>query len=262
MLFKTLNVEDPNYFKDFESRLLRVLRRVLFGVTLVLRRITHSNRPIAPPDWINTPYSKEWSRDPDFAGAYHFSVESIGEDFRIPWRIQTLTWAASQTNHLQGGIVELGTGRGFSMVAVRRFMELRGMKARGIWCFDVFLPYNVSDKGDQRHSFAYAEDFGRVSSVFKRWQDVILVKGDVRDRLEEHCPDKISLLHIDLNDPDVEAWALRRLWGRLECGAVVVLDDYANLGMERSMRAMNEVALDFGFSILSLPSGQGLFFRT
>lgn len=262
MLVRTLGTEDPNYFRNFETRLGRGFRRGLFAASLMLRRIIRSNRPVAPPDWIHTPHSIEWARDPDFAAAYRCSVQSVGEDFRIPWRIQTLTWAVSQTNWLQGEIVELGTGRGFSMAAVRAYMESRGMRGRGIWCFDAFLPHSVSELGDERHSFAYAREFGLVSSVFNQWPDVRLVKGDVRDTLDTHCPEKISLLHIDLNDPEVESWALRTLWDRLERGAIVVLDDFANLGMEQSERAMNEVSRDLGFSLLSLPSGQGLFIRT
>lgn len=262
MFGRTLGVEDPNYFRDFESKLLRGIRRGLFAVSLSLRWVFRSSRPVAPPDWIDTPHSTSWARDPDFATAYRYSVQRIGEDFRIPWRVQTLTWAVSQTNWLRGGIVELGTGRGFSMAAVRAFMDARSMSGRGIWCFDAFLPNSVSDLGDQRHSFAYAQDVGLVSLVFNQWPDVRLVEGDVRDTLDAHCPDKISLLHIDLNDPQVESWALRTLWDRLELGAVVVLDDFANLGMEQSERAMNEVSRDLGFSILSLPSGQGLFIRS
>lgn len=230
--------------------------------SLALRRALSSHRPLAPPDWLTTPHSTTWARDPDFSAAYRYSVVGVGEDYRIPWRIQTLTWAASQTERLRGGIVELGTGRGFSMAAVKTFMDLRGMPARGVWCFDTFVPQRVSGLGDERHAFAYAHDYERVASIFNKWPDVVLVEGDVRETLRSRCPELISLLHIDLNDPSVEVWALREVWGRLEEGAIVVLDDYANMGMEQSAFLMDEVSRELDFPILSLPSGQGLFIKT
>lgn len=262
MSAEQLNVDDARYFENFESGVQRGLRRGMFMISLALRRALSSHRPASPPDWITTPHSKKWARDPDFASAYCYSVRAVGEDFRIPWRIQTLTWAASQTKFLSGGIVELGTGRGFSMAAVKTFMDLREMPARGVWCFDTFVPQRVSGLGDERHAFAYAHDYERVASIFNKWPDVVLVEGDVRETLSSRCPKLISLLHIDLNDPSVEVWALREVWGRLEEGAIVVLDDYANMGMEQSAISMDEVSRELDFTILSLPSGQGLFIKT
>jgi len=261
MASRQIWIKDPRYFQHHEFSSTRFFRRLRNLFRFVVRRVLKSKRPLGPPDWISTPHATDWSRSPAFSDAYQRAVDAVGADYRIPWRIQTLTWAAAQTSQLSGAIVELGTGRGFSMAAVRRFSELRGLQPRDIYCFDVFEDFSSSGKGMSRHSFAYASRLEEAAYTFRFWDDVHLICGDVYDTLLENAPESISLLHVDLNDAQAEAWALQSIWPRISTGGIVVLDDFANLGMESTRIRLSNLSHEIGFEILSLPSGQGLVIR-
>jgi predicted O-methyltransferase YrrM len=68
----------------------------------------------------------------------------------------------------------------------------------------------------------------------------------------------VAFIHIDMNHPTPEEAAMRHFWPRLTPGGVMVLDDYAYVGFERSHQSADRVASELGFPILSLPTGQGL----
>ncbi|MDC0108602.1 hypothetical protein OAI35_02750 [Paracoccaceae bacterium] len=56
--------------------------------------------------------------------------------------------------------------------------------------------------------------------------------------------------------------AISYFWDKLVVGAPVLLDDYAYKGYEYQKQAMDAFASDYGVSILSLPTGQGLLVKT
>jgi predicted O-methyltransferase YrrM len=72
----------------------------------------------------------------------------------------------------------------------------------------------------------------------------------------------VAFIHIDMNRPSPEEAAMRHFWPRLNPGGVMVLDDYAYVGFESSHRSANRVAADLGFSIVALPTGQGLAIKS
>lgn len=252
---------EEKYFTFHESSLRRWIRRGLNLSVLFRQKLRIPTRPLGPPDWVATPHSTEWAREPSFAAAYEAAVREVGDDYRIPWRINLLAWGSAQTANLVGDIVELGTGRGFSMTAITHYLDFRGSSSRNIWCFDVFLHHAESGLGDAVHATAYASGLGDITPTLRHWDSVKLVRGDVRHTLHEFAPEQISLLHVDLNDPDTESWAIRLLWPRIVQGGLVILDDYANFGMEKSRSIIFGLSRELGFEILTLPSGQGLVMK-
>jgi len=246
------------YFDNHESILARRVRQFHSLISYLLRRARLSKRPLGPPDWVTTPHDKSWALREPFRSAYNTAVCNVGEDYRIPWRIQTLIWAASIAINLRGDFVELGTGRGFSMIAVRESVKVGFGKHKVIYCFDVFQKPDASGLGESRFASKYVNDVQTVRDAFGTVDEVRFIEGDVRETLLCEGPEEISLLHIDLNDPSTESWALRLLWAKVVPGAVIVLDDFANRGMEETNRIMYRTLQDLGCEVLSLPSGQGL----
>ena len=247
-----------DYFAAHESWVFRVIRRSALLWRLILRRVRLSRRPTGPPDWVTTSHSTNWARSEEFRRCYGSAVRLVGFDYRIPWRAQTLVWAASQARHLNGDFVELGTGRGFMMACVATYRDANFVNIPRIWCFDVFQKARTSGFGDPRHDFAYANSVREAQGVLGGFRSIELVEGDIRETLKDNGPDQIALLHLDLNDGDLESWAVKLIWDRLITGAVIVLDDYANRGMAQSESALLAAFHELGHEILSLPSGQGL----
>lgn len=250
------------YFHEHEALFARLVRRSISLWSYLVRRSGFSNRPLGPPDWIQTPHSTEWALQEPFRSSYNSAIRRVGEDYRIPWRVQTLIWGASVAIHRPGDFVELGTGRGFSMIAVAESVKSFHGLQKKIWCYDTFLKPDVTGLGQAKFSNVYASDVGAVEESFRDLHCVHFVVGDVRETLIENVPEEISLLHVDLNDPSTESWAIRVLWRRVVVGGIVILDDFANRGMEETNRIVRRTFHDLGCEVLSLPSGQGLVIRS
>ena len=71
--------------------------------------------------------------------------------------------------------------------------------------------------------------------------------------------EKVAFLHIDLNNAAAEAGALRYFWPKVVQGGIIVLDDYAQVLSQN--HAMNVLAAELGFSILTTGTGQGIIVK-
>ena len=116
----------------------------------------------------------------------------------------------------------------------------------------------------------YAESFNKTKENFSQWLNVNLVQGKLPQSLIEKnesntAPvekiDKICFLHIDLNYPEGEAESLDLLWSKIVKGGIVLLDDYATYGFERSYNLMDLQAKKLNRLILTTASGQGIIIK-
>ena len=58
-----------------------------------------------------------------------------------------------------------------------------------------------------------------------------------------------------------EKAALQFFWSRLSPGGIILLDDYAYYGNDSLTEEIDSLSARLGFSVLSLPTGQGLIIR-
>lgn len=209
-------------------------------------------------DGVRTAHNHSFISAPDFQRAYQRGVQAAGWDYEIYWRIHVILWAAATAHSTPGAFVECGTGRGFMASAICQHLA---WDARPFYLFDTFQPQSVSQDSDTRLESCspyYAQGPNGVRQNFSEWPGVQLVIGAIPSTLAEIDVGPVSFVHIDLNRPSPEEAAMRHFWPQLNPGGVMVLDDYAYSGFEASYRSANRVAAELGFSILSLPTGQGL----
>ena len=209
-------------------------------------------------DGLRTVHNHTFREAPDFQRAYRRSVQAAGWDYAIYWRVHVILWAATTAQPIPGAFVECGTGRGFMASAI---CEHLAWNDRPFYLFDTFEPGSVSSDSDARgatHSPYYATGPEGVRENFREWPGVQLVVGTVPDSLGQIESGPVAFVHIDMNRPSPEEAALRHFWPRLNPGGVMVLDDYAHAGFEAAHASANRVAAELGFSIVSLPTGQGL----
>lgn len=200
--------------------------------------------------------------DPDFQRAYRRGVQAFGFDYGIPWRLHVLLWAAEIGLKLEGAFVECGTARGFQSSAICEYFD---WSDRPFFLFDTFrkslaaaeLEGSDYDAAAPAHVM-YANSPEEVAANFAGWPAVRLVPGKIPQTLGTVEIDNVAFLAVDLNAPEPEEAAIRHFWPRMSLGAMLVLDDYGFAGFEASRTSADRVARDLGFSILSLPTGQGL----
>ena len=213
-------------------------------------------------DGLWTYHNHDFIDDPDFQRAYQRGVKAFGFEYGIPWRIHVLLWAAGHGMKLDGAFVECGTARGFQASAISEYYDLED---RPFYLFDTFrksvaaarLEGAEYDAAPASHPM-YADSTEEVAANFAEWPNVRLVPGLIPDTLNDVEINEVAFLAIDLNAAEPEEAAIRHFWPRLVTGGMLVLDDYAYRGFHESKRSADRIAAGLGFSILSLPTGQGL----
>jgi hypothetical protein len=216
-----------------------------------------SEQPFYARDGLWTHHAHEFLEDPAFQRAYRRGLEAGGWDYGWHWRVHVGLWAAGVGAALPGAFVECGTGRGFMASAICEYL---GWSDRDFVLFDTFSPHKPDESGRQTEAgprvAVYADGPEGVAANFTEWRGVRLVVGEVPGTLDAAGVEEVAFLHVDMNHPLPEAAAIEHFWPRLVSGGVMLLDDYGTFAQSRA--SADGLARKLGFSILSVPTGQGL----
>lgn len=194
-------------------------------------------------------------------GPFHaaWSANAVSEsDKAIVWRRYVLACAAFHAVHLDGDFVECGcyTGTGIKTV-----VDYLGGPAfpRTFWGYDLF-----EHAAGMEHHPMQAHGPGLVEEVRRRfaaYPQVRIVQGEIPGVLAD-APDRISYLHIDLNQATAEIAALEVLFDRVVPAGIVILDDYEWAMAYRRQKLTEDPWFDArGYRVMPLPTGQGLVIK-
>ena len=206
-------------------------------------------------------------QDEKFRSAFtnHATTE---QEKSLGWRLHTLTWAASNCLSIPGDFVECGVYRGFSFAVVSDYLNFENVN-KNLYLYDTFegIPeeYNSEKRSNQIYQQENSQDkdaiYKHVQKKFSLYNNVKVVRGIVPDTFSQVCPEKIALLHIDMNSAKSEIAALEVLFDRVSPGGMIVFDDYGWSGYVKQKIAEDEFMKQRGHSILELPTGQGLLIK-
>jgi O-methyltransferase len=213
--------------------------------------------------------------DPEFAAAWEqvrgaHTYDQYDNRQSVAWRLHTLVWAAKQALRLPAGdFVECGVFQGDMSFVVFHAAGLAG-SGRRMALFDSFEgldPAQVAE-GEYGASSGYLEmanSFYRktglydgVLSRFAPHPEVSVHKGFLPAGLEGRTPEAIAWLHVDLNSAMAEVAVLEALFDRVVPGGLIVLDDYGWIAYRLQKSAEDAFFAARGYSVLELPTGQGL----
>jgi hypothetical protein len=210
---------------------------------------------------------RDFATNPDFENAYLEAVSnatSSGRDPHIRWRARTFEFFLRKS--LPGNCIELGTAHGFLFYFALTKLQQRkfDLSHTNVTLVDKFDQDSVDGRtgektGDKTRQ--YADSVESVSNRFKTFPNVHIVQGLVPEILESIEICDLNFIHIDLNAAQPEVAALTILFPRLTQGGVVLLDDYGFPETAASRIAHDNLALNLGYEILSLPTGQGLIIK-
>jgi hypothetical protein len=181
------------------------------------------------------------------------------------WNLQTVVWAVQHTAAVEGDLVELGVFRGHTTRFVADYVGFQNSSKR--WrLYDTFegIPTDQIDPGwEQANEVAYTGKFSyeEVVERFRDFPNIEVIRGRVPEILSDNCPEKISFLHMDLNNSTAEIAALDLLFDRLTLGALVVFDDFGWATARAQFDAERRWFDKRGLHVLPLPTGQGLFIK-
>ncbi len=223
-------------------------------------------------DGLRSYHNHDFVDDPVFRRAYARGCKAAA-DYNWHWRVHIGLWAAQTASKLPGAFVELGVNRGFMSSAIMEYLDWDS-RDKTFFLLDTFAGLDVryvSDadracgalekNADALNRGLYVKGVQSVAANFSQWRNVWLVPGSVPDTLAQIDAREIAFMHIDMNCSPPEVAAVTALWDRLVPGAIVLLDDYAYSGYESQKHDMDAVTAARGVSIVSLPTGQGLFIK-
>ncbi len=220
-------------------------------------------------DGLFTTHNADFLIDPAFAKAYKLGVEPQTkplDPFRIEWRVYVCCWAAQQALHLEGDFVECGVNVAMYSRAIVDYVRFEEQR-RTFYLLDTFEGLPVEQLRPEevakgiKERYVYHDVFDFTKHRFERYPNVVLVKGLIPHTLAAVPSEKISYLSIDLNAVEPEIAAITFFWDKIVRGGIIVLDDYGWRQHIVQKRAFDEFALQHGFQILSLPTGQGLIIK-
>lgn len=187
--------------------------------------------------------------------------ENAGEDMSdqaIIYRRYVLATSGFHCVQLEGDFVECGCYRG---TGVKTVVDYLGGKEfpRTFWAYDLF----THSEDDPHHAMPEhgIDLFERVKQRFEGYSQVNVIKGRIPEVFEGNSPEKISYLHIDLNQAPAEMAALEALFERIVPGGMVILDDY-EWSYYRAQKIAQDPWFDSrGYRVIPLPTGQGLVIK-
>lgn len=210
---------------------------------------------------------RDFSTNQDFENSYSLAVKSAtsnGRDPHIRWRARTFEYFLRKS--LPGNCIEIGTAHGFMFYFALTKLQKQNFDFfnTNVTLIDKFDQESVDRLTGERTGSAtrqYADGIETVSERFKEFTNVRLVQGLVPEVLSSIDIPDVNFIHIDLNAALPEVAALKILFPRLSDGGFVILDDYGIPETAESRIAHDNLALQLGYEILSLPTGQGLIIK-
>ena len=190
------------------------------------------------------------------------------------WRIHIALWCGSTAARLKGDFVECGVFIGFTSSCIMEYLEWDST-GKIFYLIDTFQGPNTDQfNPEEIHSGrkkevartksigGYNYSFEMVSKNFQEWNNKRLIQGLVPEILSKCSAEQVAYLHLDMNCALPEVSAIEYFWDKLTPGGIILLDDYAHYGYKEQNRAINTLAEKLGFSVASLPTGQGLVIKT
>jgi hypothetical protein len=205
-----------------------------------------------------------FSRDAAFMTAFQ-TFSRGGDDDQKLWRVYIYCWAARSALAVAGDFVECGVFRGLYSAVMTQYVAFQRHPKR-LFLYDTFsgLPEATSTQAERdrvQHGYRETATYEAVIDRFALYPNVEVVRGVVPDVLARRAPERIALLHLDLNAAQAEIGALDALFDRVSPGGLILLDDYGR--QEHGLLHEAHAAWFAGRAHmpLEMPTGQGLVIK-
>jgi O-methyltransferase len=163
--------------------------------------------------------------------------------------------------NLKGNWAECGVFKGSTSLIMAEYNNLYSIlhSECNIHLFDSFEglsdPAN-EDFGTNMVAGDYLGSEDEVKKNLKSYRNIIFHRGWIPDRFADVKNKKFSFVHIDVDFYQPVKESLNFFLPRMVKGGIVVLDDYGCEQTPGAMKATDEIASKYGFSVARLAFGQ------
>ena len=162
-------------------------------------------------------------------------------------------------NNNKINIVECGVCDGLTFYFISKCFELNKIDFEG-YLYDSWSKFNFDNKKDL-FDYSYLNIDVTKNNLLEFKDKLNFNEGNIPEVFKTaQNPDKVDLLHIDLNSDKATKDTLLFFYERISTNGIIIFDDYGRIDMEK------EVIDDF-FSnkkgkFFSMPTGQGIFIKS
>lgn len=230
---------------------------------------THFHGPIAyDADGMIISQNSDFINEPRFKNAYKAAADTNPwPGFSLQWRVYIVCYFANQVRHLEGDFVECGVNTGAYAKAIINYIDFNSLN-KIFYLLDTFegLDFELVSQeelaaGVNRYIDKYKGTYEGVVDSFKN-DHVKIIKGAVPGTLPLCTAEKVAFLSIDMNCVEPEIAAAEYFYDKMVTGGVIILDDYGFPKHIKQKEAFDAFALRRKIEILSLPTGQGIIFKS
>ena len=256
----------PNYF-------LNIFRSIFLPNRLVVMIPTFNY------DGLATLHEVEFMEDDRFKKALSKGLQYT-ENRDDYYRLYIGSSLAEHSAKLDGDFVECGVWLGTMSKTIITYINFNNLEKK-FFLFDTFegIPTKNLAEKDGRDKIIYGSEgtlqvkskndtndkFPDILSLVKsKFQEdnVHIVQGIIPDTLIETSFDKICFLHVDLNTAKPEVEAIKFFWDKIVTSGIILLDDYAySKQYHLQKQAIDKIGCTLNFSVITLPTGQGLIIK-
>ena len=193
----------------------------------------------------------------------------------IHYRAYIACYFAKYCSKLDGDFVECGVGKGLLSKTIVSYLNFAKIN-KNFFLFDTFEGIPIHQGKDceiENMNFLnkiYYNDYSGkegnyyndVCKTFSNYPNVKIIKGIIPESFKDISINKVSYLHIDMDNAFAEVEAIKFFWNKIINYGIILLNDYA-YGEEFSeqKRSWDEFIKDKNHEILTLPTGQGLIIK-
>ena len=180
----------------------------------------------------------------------------------LKWRHYLIYNCASQllenTESSKKTLVECGVCDGLTF-----FFSAQALKFKGVdfesYLYDSWSKFSFND---QKDIFDYS--YLNVDIVKKNLKEfekkIIFNEGNIPDVFKNSVnPEKIDLLHLDLNSKEATINSLDFFYEKVLSGGIIIFDDYGRIKYEKEV--IDKFFINKKGNFVSFPTGQAIFFK-
>ncbi len=247
------------------SRIIKAIIWLCLGTTAQRRRVLQECARVSASVFGDFPISEDnklWRQDLDFIRQYNnlSPANPYSQDRKF-----VLREFVRFTQNVSGAMAECGCFEGASA-----WFMANELPDTPIYLFDSFegLPQpSQNDTPLSGHSFSWkAGDLttseGKLRKNLENFSNVEVLRGWIPQRFNEVAEQLFRFVHIDVDLFQPTLDTLDFFYPRLNCGGVIVLDDYGFTTCPGAYKAATDFMNNKPESIIHLPTGQGLIIKS
>ncbi len=133
---------------------------------------------------------------------------------------------------IEGDVVEIGCYDGMTSILISNVIRIHNSNKK-LYLYDSFEGLQDFSEYDQNLFLTLGDcktNIVQLINNYKKFKVTLprIIVGNIHDTLPKKLPDKISLVHLDLDLYSPTLFSLKTIIPRLSKGAIVILDDYDN----------------------------------